>query len=200
MVSLQVSSSPTTQGPAVALRAGRRVYQLGLEQAISLAHALVHAKQYEVASRIGEALLRGNVRDPRVKILLAAAKAGLKEYLQCNRIIQAVFQEESKRLDQRLHAVLASRKPAFRAERICALQALADQDQSLVTICLLLADLLESLGEKKQAALCWRLALQGAEARNRTPDRLMASFTAGRQGTADPTSQKPCAPEPSKDS
>jgi hypothetical protein len=164
MVSARLSPSPAKNGSRVTLRFGRHAYQLDLEEAIVLTHSLINAKQYEVASRICGALVRGGVHDPRVQILLAVSKAGLEDYRECNRIIQAVFQEEDGRVNRRLHAAIDHRGLATRRDAMRALKAMPEKGHDLVTICTLLGDLLVSLGEHKKAALCWRLALQSAGA------------------------------------
>lgn len=105
-------------------------------------------------------MIRARVEDPRLAIVWAGCKAGLHDYPECNRIIQAVFAGAKAGLSARLRAARIYRELGMRSHALRELHAIACENQDLPAVCLLLGDILSSLGEHKKAALCRRLAVE----------------------------------------
>jgi hypothetical protein len=159
---IRASSDPTqsaTSGPRLKLRIGSSTYSLGRENAVSLAHALIKAKKYDLAARICETILGWNANAPEPAILLACCKAGLKNYAACNRILQSVFTGEKKHLAEHLQAALVYHTLGMTPDAEGELIAVADEAPDLPMIWLLLGDEYAAVGDQRKARLCWQVAI-----------------------------------------
>jgi hypothetical protein len=146
-------------GRRLKLRIGPNTYRLGRENAISLAHALLRAKKYDLAARICEVVLHWDVDAPQPAILLACCKAGLRDYAACTRILQAVFAGDKEHLAEHFRAALVYHNLGMPPDAEIELIAVADEVPDLPVLWLLLGDEYVTMGDRRKARLCWRLAV-----------------------------------------
>lgn len=92
--------------------------------------------------------------------MLACCKAGLNRYSSCNKLLRTLFAAEGSPVAERLHTAFVYRNLGLRADAIRELTQVAQNRPDLPTVCLLLGDLYEAIGQKQRAIQCWRLAIQ----------------------------------------
>ena len=154
-------SSSTTSGRRLKLPISVKSYNVDLEKALSLVHALLKAKKYDLASRICEAAIHYNVNAPQAAILLACCKAGLQEYAACNHILQAIFADDANHVAEHFQAALVCQSLGMVPESVSELVAVADEVTDMPIIWLLLGDEYSVMGDSDVAAYCWQLAIDG---------------------------------------
>ena len=160
MVSTPSESNPSEEdGGRLTLRIGPHTYHVGLESGLALAHALWRAEKCDLAARICDAMLHHDVSADQVAILLACCKAGLQEYTDCNRILQAVFPNGKGDLADHLQAALVSQSLGMSVDAVSELAAVAEGVPDWPIIWLLLGDEYGAVGDCHNAAACWRRAI-----------------------------------------
>jgi tetratricopeptide (TPR) repeat protein len=147
------------QGQSLRLRIGTKVYNIAQENALALAHALLKAKRYDLASRICEVGLRWEAHASEAAVLLACCKAGQQKYGECNRLLQVAISDGESQSSDRIHASLVYQSRSMMSNAIAELTAAADELPDMPILWLLLGDQFAEMGNHRKAALCWRLAI-----------------------------------------
>ena len=153
------STRSAASGHRLKLQIGSNTYSLGRERAISLAHAILKTKKYDLAARICEFVLGWDADDKEPAILLACCKAGLQDYTACNCILQASFAGDKQCVVEHLQAALVFDNLGMTPDAVTELAAATDEDPDLPMIWLLLGDEFVALGDRRKAGLCWRMAI-----------------------------------------
>jgi len=142
------------------LQAGPNTHHLSLKRAYALAHSLLKSKEYAAAIKILEAIsLSGNYAS-RMALMLARCKAGMKDYQACNTLLHEVFPENGTANIDRLQAAFVFDGVGMRWDAARELVQVVNERPDLPSLCLILGDLLASLGNTRKAAKCWQLAMK----------------------------------------
>jgi predicted Zn-dependent protease len=156
-------SRPKIEG-TIRLQAGSRTYQMSLSRAFRLAHSLLRGREYKVAGKLLEALLRNGGPGPRTSILLAYCKAGEHDYAACNALLKEILTGEQESTIDRLQAAFVFNSVGMRSDAVRELTRVAHERSDLPTTWLLLGDLFAAAGKMKKAALCWMQAIRRDQA------------------------------------
>jgi tetratricopeptide (TPR) repeat protein len=142
----------------IRLQSGDKALLITAEQAYTMAHALLRTRRYEAAVKLLEAVASTGQANPRVNILLACCKAGMKDYTGCNELLHKVLDTDNETVAESLQAAFIFDRVGMKKDAIRELLQVADDHPELPTVCLLLGDLMAAIGNEKNAAKCWRLA------------------------------------------
>jgi hypothetical protein len=162
MVSSNINLSATLMDDKkrVRLQTGPRVYDLTLVRAFALAHSLLKSKEFKSAIKVLEAIALTGKYDARTRIMLACCKANIHDYEACNNLLKQVFPEDTTAAIDRLQAAFVFDTVGMRWDAARELVELVNERPDLPSLCLLLGDLLASLGNSRKAAKCWQLAMK----------------------------------------
>jgi tetratricopeptide (TPR) repeat protein len=142
----------------IRLQSGDKKLLITAEQAYTMAHNLLRSRRYEAAAELLEAVASTGEANPRVNILLACCKAGMKDYMGCNELLHKVLDADNEKAAESLQAAFIFDRVGMKKDAIRELLQVADDHPELPTVCLLLGDLMAAIGNEKNAAKCWRLA------------------------------------------
>ncbi|MCC6123486.1 MAG: hypothetical protein IT426_00840 [Pirellulales bacterium] len=148
------------QESRIRLRIGERSYLLDPQRAFVFAHNLILKKEYENAATVLKAVVASNVEHPRPAILLAYCKAALKDYAASHDLLELSLPEDKRPVADRLHDAFAYHGLGVRTDTLQELVSLANEYKDMPTVCLILGDIFAEAQKMRQAALCWKLAVQ----------------------------------------
>jgi tetratricopeptide (TPR) repeat protein len=152
-------TQPPLNSPRLKVQIGSSQYDVGRENAVVVAHALLAAKKYHYAARICEVLLGWDSHDSCAAILLACCKAGLRDYAACNQLFKDVFEKSNLQLAEHLQAALVYQELGTRLDAVSELTAATNDAPDMAILWLLLGDEYAAIGNRDKATLCWRLAI-----------------------------------------
>jgi hypothetical protein len=148
------------QESRIRINVGDRTYLLDPQRAFVFAHTLILKKEYDKAATVLQAVVASKVEHPRPAILLAYCQAALKNYAASHDLLESSFLEENMQVANRLHDAFAYHGLGVKSDTIQELVDLANEYKDLPTVCLILGDLFAETRNLRQAALCWKLAIQ----------------------------------------
>jgi len=150
----------TTEDGRVHVLAGKRRYDLSLDQALSYAYWLIKDAQYQAAAAICEPASRFGIHAQRAAIFLAQCAAGRKDYAACSEVLRSAFTGRDEPIAEDLQAAFVYHNLGMHQDAIRGLAALAKDHPELPTLYLLLGDWFSRLGYRDRAALCWKSAVR----------------------------------------
>lgn len=142
----------------IRLQTGDKTFIVSPRHAYAMAHTLFRTKRYEAAAKLLKAVASKGNEGPRISILLACCKAGMKDYAGCNDLLHKLFDTENEPVAESLQAAFIFDSVGMQGDAIRELLKVADEHPELPTVCLLLGDLMAAIGNTNKAAKCWRLA------------------------------------------
>jgi hypothetical protein len=148
------------QESRIRLRIGERSYLLDPQRAFVFAHNMILKKEYDNAATVLKAVVASKAEHPRPAILLAYCKAALKDYAASHDLLELSFPEDKRPVADRLHDAFAYHGLGVRTETLQELTSLANEYKEMPTVCLILGDIYAEARKLRQAALCWKLAVQ----------------------------------------
>ena len=149
-----------TQESRIRLQVGERGYLLDPQRAFVFAHTLIVKREYDKAATVLKAVVGSNVEHPRPAILLAYCQAALQEFAASHDLLELSFPEDRRPVANRLHDAFAYHSLGVKRDTLQELISLSNEYKDLPTVCLILGDLFAEVKNFRQAALCWKLAVQ----------------------------------------
>jgi hypothetical protein len=148
------------QESRIRLQIGDRSYHLDPQKAFVFAHTLILKKEYDKAAAVLQAVVASKVEHPRPAILLAYCQASLKNYAASHDLLELSFPDEQRSVADRLHDAFAYHGLGVKSDTLQELVGLANEYKDLPTVCLILGDIFAEVKNLRQAALCWKLAVE----------------------------------------
>ena len=142
------------------LRAGSKTRDLTFEEMFAYGHSCLNAKKYATALRVFKVLGKAHSADRQVRIMQARCEACLDHFSACQEALEAAFDDPADETAEKLHSVFVYENVRMLPEAIHDLTQLVTDFSDQPAACLILGDLLASVGEADKAASCWRLAVK----------------------------------------
>jgi hypothetical protein len=151
---------PASQESRIRLQIGERSYLLDPQHAFVFAHTLILKQEYDKAATVLQAVVTSKVEHPRPAIMLAYCQAAMKNYAASHDLLELSFPQDKQQVANRLHDAFAYHGLGVKSDTLQELINLANEYKDLPTVCLILGDLFAEARNLRQAALCWKLAIQ----------------------------------------
>ena len=143
----------------IAVQIGDKAYRLPYEKVFALGCRLLRQGQSEDAAKLFKKLEEFTDRGPRAFIMQAFCEAAALHFDECTKPLLAVFEGEDAKIAMALHNAFVSYHVGIRDDALKAMVELVNEHKELPTLCLLLGDMLETMGRLPMAQKCWSLAV-----------------------------------------
>ena len=134
--------------------------ELTYEQAFSLGHSLLQAKQCKRARDVFAVLARTPGRGSRAKLMLARSEAEIDNFSACAEILHTIFQGENEPVAASLQGAFVFHTIGLREDAIREMLKVVNEHPDVPTPCLFLGDLFREVGKMSKASRCWKLAIK----------------------------------------
>lgn len=168
------NSNQAENSKAIALMVDGQRRDVSFNDAFSFGHQLWRRGKVLESTLVFQRLQRLDSTCRPARFMLARGLARLGKFADCHQLLHETLGAEDSSLASKLHDAFVMRAVGHKRDAIRELAEIAKGHDDLPSICLILGDLWESLGDSRCAQAAWKLAAQ--RARGRGPVAHSAAF------------------------
>lgn len=156
--------------------------ELTFQQAFALGHEMWRRGKTLESTLLFQRLHRHDDASRPVRLMLARGLARIGKFKECHLLLHETLAESQSDLANRLHDAFVLRALGDKRDAIRDLAEFAKGHAEFPTVCLILGDLWESLGNLRHARAAWKLAAQRAQGHGPVAYSARHQLTTVRQG------------------